>query len=153
MNLKNTKTLYPKNFDTPLYLLDFKVISGQSCLINESSKKSYWLEVYIRGNKREEEVNKKYTSQKLTEGYYTKFDLNCEFTVFCPDLMTIVMNICSEGNEILSSRSIPLAHVRYGLRPIFLLGDHLKEITKSYLFVYCEKKELPKKVNAFLEFK
>lgn len=34
MCLKNPKNQYAKNFDTPLYQLTIRVLSGQNCIIN-----------------------------------------------------------------------------------------------------------------------
>ena len=34
MCLKNPKNLYAKNFDSPLFQLHLKVLSGQNCIIN-----------------------------------------------------------------------------------------------------------------------
>jgi hypothetical protein len=34
MCLKNPKTLYAKNFESPQFILSVKTISGQNCVIN-----------------------------------------------------------------------------------------------------------------------
>lgn len=128
MCLKNPKTLYSKNFDSPLFVLSVKVISGQNCIINETAMgENYFLEIYLRGNKKEEEVNKKYTSGKQNSGYYTKFGVDAEFTLYCLDLAVLVILVRAEKTkQILSGRAVPVRHLREGLRPVFLLGEHFK---------------------------
>lgn len=62
MCLKNPKNLYAKNFDTPLFLLSVKVLSGQNCIMNEIKEEEVFLEMFLVGNRREEDVNKKVVS-------------------------------------------------------------------------------------------
>lgn len=53
MCLKNPKTLYAKNFDTPLFTLNVKGISAQNCIINDLVPgEYYYLEIYLKGNKK-----------------------------------------------------------------------------------------------------
>ncbi len=78
MCLKNPKTLYSKNFETPQFQLAVRAISAQNCIVNAlpaNASGNYILEVFLRGSKREEEVNKRFASKAEGSGYYTKLSL------------------------------------------------------------------------------
>ena len=36
MCLRNSKTLYAKNMDVPLFVLNLQVVSGQNCMLNNT---------------------------------------------------------------------------------------------------------------------
>ena len=74
---KNPKNQYAKNFDTALFLLNIKIYSGQNCIINESTDQRVYLEVSLRGNKKEEDVNQMKSSLFENQGYYIYFDFEC----------------------------------------------------------------------------
>lgn len=55
MCLRNSKTLYSKNFETPQFLLAVRAISAQNCIINAlppNATGNYFLEIFLRGSRR-----------------------------------------------------------------------------------------------------
>lgn len=144
---------YPKNFQNPVHLLVFNVLLGQNCAINGSLGEVHSLEVYVRGNRKDQEVNKHYVLEQLKVEYYTQFNLECEFTVHCPELFCIVIDLLDGQRKVRASRTVCLRYLREGLRPVFLLDEDLKETPNSYLIVFAQKKEIQKKINNFFEFK
>lgn len=113
MCLKNPKNLYAKNFDLPLFTLAVKVVAGQNCIINELGKEKVIVEAFLRGNRKEETANKHWTSAPQEPGYYVQFGLECQFTVFCLDLATLVLLVRGQQSQtILAGRAVPLRHLR-----------------------------------------
>lgn len=83
--------------------------------------------MYLKGNKKEEEVNKRAKSPIQQPGYYVQFNLECTFTIYCNDLATVVLIVRGETtNRILSGRAVPVRHLKQGLHPVYLLGNHFK---------------------------
>jgi hypothetical protein len=73
---QNPKNLYAKDFDQPLFMLSVKVLSGHNCIINDlQQEKGVFVEVSLRGNRKEEESNKKAVSGGQEPGYYMQFGL------------------------------------------------------------------------------
>ena len=128
MCLRNSKTLYAKNMDVALFALAVSVVSGQNCSTGQgTAPERYFLEVSLRGNRHEEELNQKYESLSQPVAYYSKFELNCEFKVCCPDLTTILFLVRAyPDGRILGGRAVRVKQLREGLRPVFLLGDNFK---------------------------
>ena len=50
---KNQKNNYAKNFDVPLFVLSVKVYSGQNCVINSFGGQKIYVEMELRGNKKD----------------------------------------------------------------------------------------------------
>jgi len=76
MCYKNQRTLYAKNFNSPVMNISLKILSGQNCIINELPKKeNLFVEVSLRGAKKSEEVSKKAISESFHPGYYVQFGL------------------------------------------------------------------------------
>lgn len=134
----------PSSFDRPLVELDVAVISGQKCIIAETETTDLKLEVYIKGNSIEERANEKYESKIMVQcGFHPMFNMECKFTIYCPDLAMIVFNIVSpDGEEVLSSIGVNYTCLREGLRVVPLLGPSMRFGAGSFLLIKTKKKIL-----------
>lgn len=124
---KNPKNQYAKNFDSPLFQLTIRVLSGQNCIINDFQRQNVYVEVLLKGNKKEQDSNKPVRSGPQQPGYYINFNLESISTVYCNDLATVLLLVRGETSKtILSGRAIPVKHLKQGFHPVYLLGNHFK---------------------------
>jgi hypothetical protein len=144
MLLSSKSPRVPSSFDKPFAELHITVISGQKCIIAESESADLKLEVYLKGNLIEERANQKYESKVMVQsGFHPMFNLECRFTVYCPDLAMIVFDIVNPGAEqVLSSISVNYTCLRDGLRVAPLLGPSMRFGYGSFLLVMTKRKLL-----------
>jgi|JI6StandDraft_1071083.scaffolds.fasta_scaffold10906_1 hypothetical protein len=76
-------------------------------------------------------------------GFHPVFNLECKFTVYCPDLAMVVFNIVSPDEEqVLSSIAVNYTCLREGLRVAPLLGPSMRFGAGSFLLVMTKRKLL-----------
>lgn len=54
--------------------------------------------------------------------------------------MIVLLVRGQKTKTILSGRAIPVQHLKQGLHPVYLMGDHFKESLSNYLFLQSEHK-------------
>jgi hypothetical protein len=70
---KTLESQYSISFTKPLYHLLLKVHAGQKLILVNTDSPAFFLNVYLRGTRLEEERNKHYNSGPKTEGFYSEF--------------------------------------------------------------------------------